>query len=168
MRSMNRTRPALLAAALLLAALAVHPAAAQSADAVVGTWLTEAGDQGGVARVEITREDGEFVGRIVWLEEPDFVDGEHAGEPKRDLENPDEALRDRPILGLAILDGFSYAGKGTWSGGKIYDPANGKTYKAKMYLDGDGDRTLDIRGYVGITLFGRTTTWTRVEAESGD
>jgi uncharacterized protein (DUF2147 family) len=164
---MHRNRT-LLAALALLATLLALPAAAQPADAVVGTWLTEAGDKGGKARVEIEREDGDFVGRIVWLEEPDFVDGEHAGEPKRDLENPDAELRDRPVLGLAILDGFGYAGKGTWSGGTIYDPANGKTYKAKMYLDGDGDRTLDVRGYVGITLFGRTTTWTRVEAAAGN
>lgn len=164
----NRTLfPAL--AALALFAL---PAAAQPADAVVGTWFTEAGDKGGKARVEIERTEGEtggvYAGRIVWLEEPRFPDGEHAGEAKRDLENPDPELRDRPVLGLRILDGFAYAGGGTWSGGTIYDPADGKTYKAKMHLDGDGDRTLDVRGYVGIPLFGRTTTWTRFEAAESD
>lgn len=152
---------ALLAGLLLLAL----PAAAQPADSVTGLWLTEEGDKGGRARVEITRtDDGTFRGEIVWLEEPEFPPGsEHAGEPKRDLENPDPALRDRPVLGLPILEGFTYEGDGTWSGGTIYDPANGKTYKAKLSLDGAGDDTLDVRGYVGVPLFGRTTTWKRVE-----
>lgn len=160
---MTRTRPILLALLLALATLPAFSAGAQPADAVHGTWLTEAGEQGGKARVEIASEGGVFVGRIVWLEEPDFPSGPHAGEPKRDLENPDPKLRERPIIGLEILDGFRYAGGGTWKGGTIYDPANGKTYKAKMSLDGADDRTLEIRGYVGITLFGRTTTWTRVD-----
>jgi len=164
---MKRTRPLVAALAFVAATAFTLPAAAQQADAVVGTWLTEAGDRGGKARVEVAREGGEMIGRIVWLEEPEFPDGEHAGEAKTDLENPDAALRDRPILGLRILDGFTYAGRGTWRGGTIYDPANGKTYKAKLYLDGDDDRTLDIRGYIGITLFGRTTTWKRVDRPAG-
>ncbi|HVS03730.1 MAG TPA: DUF2147 domain-containing protein, partial [Thermoanaerobaculia bacterium] len=80
--------------------------------------------------------------------------------PKVDLENPDPKLRERPIVGLRILVGFRYA-DGKWTGGTIYDPANGKTYKAQMTLKGPD--TLDVRGYVGITLFGRTTTWKRVD-----
>lgn len=162
------TRPA-LACVLLLAAVCLTvglalPATAQPPDAVTGLWLTEEGDKGGRARVEITREGDDFRGEIVWLEEPDFPPGEpRAGEPKVDLENPDPALRERPVLGLEILSGFTYEGDGLWSGGEIYDPANGKTYKARMKLDGAGDDTLDVRGYVGIPLFGRTTTWRRVE-----
>jgi uncharacterized protein (DUF2147 family) len=153
---------AVLAAAFLLPASA--PAAEAGADAVLGTWLTEPGDQGGRARVEISRRGGEYVGKIVWLEEPTFAAGEpRAGQPKVDLENPDAAKRERPILGLAILEGFAYDGDGQWSGGTIYDPANGKTYKARMRLDGADDDTLDVRGYVGVPLLGRTTTWRRVE-----
>jgi len=162
-RSVSST--VLLAALLSLAA--ALPAAAQPADAVTGRWLTEAGDKGGRAQVEISEEEGKLVGRIVWLEEPDFPDGPHQGEAKTDLENPDPALRDRPVMGLVLLDGFTYDGDGTWSGGTIYDPANGKTYKAKMYLSGVDDPTLDIRGYVGIPLFGRTTTWRRVDGDEG-
>jgi len=153
---------ALLLACALISLLAALPAVAQPADAVSGLWLTEEGDKGGRARVEVKRnEEGTFTGTIVWLEEPLFEPGEpRAGEPKVDLENPDPALRERPVLGLAILEGFTYDGDGTWSGGTIYDPANGKTYKARIRL-GDED-TLDVRGYVGIPLFGRTTTWRRV------
>jgi len=154
--------------ALPWALLAALPAAAQPADAVTGRWLTEAGDKGGRARVEVSEEEGKFVGRIVWLEEPKFPSGPHQGEAKTDLENPDPALRDRPVMGLVLLAGFTYDGDGTWSGGTIYDPANGKTYKAKMYLSGEDDPTLDIRGYVGIPLFGRTTTWKRVNGGEGE
>lgn len=152
---------------LLLAATALFtlPAVAQSmpADAVTGVWLTEEGDQGGRARVEVNQERGKFVGRIIWLEEPKFPSGPHQGKAKMDLENSDEKLRNRPIIGLAILSGMTYEGDGTWSGGTIYDPANGKTYKAKMSLEGTADATLEVRGFIGVSLFGRTTTWRRVE-----
>lgn len=150
--------------AMLAATLISTPTAtAQPADAVTGVWLTEEGDKGGRARVEVKQEGGEYVGRIVWLEEPKFPSGPHEGEAKIDLENPDEDLRDRPIIGLPILEGMTYEGDGTWSGGTIYDPANGKTYKAKMSLDSADDNTLDVRGFIGFSLFGRTTTWKRVE-----
>ncbi|HUO85841.1 MAG TPA: DUF2147 domain-containing protein [Thermoanaerobaculia bacterium] len=153
----------LLAVATALALAAVAPAATPSgADAVLGTWRTEAGEQGGRARVEISRQGGRFVGTIVALEEPNFpADHERAGQPKVDLENPDPAKRERPIAGLRILSGFTWAGDAEWTGGTIYDPANGKTYKARMRL-ADRD-TLDVRGYVGVPLFGRTTTWKRVD-----
>ena len=151
----------LTVAALLAIAATALAAAGSGADAVLGTWRTEPGEQGGRARVEISRRGDQFVGTIVSLEEPNFAaDHERAGQPKVDLENPDASKRERPIVGLRILSGFTYDGDGTWSGGTIYDPANGKTYKARIRLQ-DGD-TLDVRGYVGVPLFGRTTTWKRV------
>lgn len=155
--------PLLLAVAALLAIAATALGAAGSgADAILGKWRTEAGDQGGRATVEIRRQGDRFVGVIVALEEPKFpADHERAGQPKVDLENPDASLRERPIVGLRILSGFTYDGDGRWSGGTIYDPANGKTYKSRLTLAGAG--TLDVRGYVGVPLFGRTTTWKRID-----
>jgi uncharacterized protein (DUF2147 family) len=154
--------------ALLLLALIVFfaPLAARGGDdSLLGTWLTEEGEKGGRAHVEIRRQGDRFVGRIVHLEEPDFpADHDRAGQPKVDLENPDPKLRERPILGLTVLQGFEHAGGGRWTGGTIYDPANGKTYRAQITLDGR-DR-LQLRGYVGIPLFGRTSTWRRVGAGS--
>ncbi|HEX2252200.1 MAG TPA: DUF2147 domain-containing protein [Thermoanaerobaculia bacterium] len=163
MNAKHRLLVAVLAVATVaLLVPASLPAADAGADAVLGTWLTEAGDQGGRARVEIARRGEEIVGKIVWLEEPTFPAGQpRAGQPKVDLENPDAEKRDRPILGLPILTGFTYAGDGEWTGGTIYDPANGKTYKARLHLKGTD--TLDVRGYVGVPLLGRTTTWRRVE-----
>ncbi len=78
-----------------------------------------------------------------------------------DVLNPDPALRDRLLLGLTIMDGFSYAGEGKWKNGRIYDPNSGKTYKCKVTLV--NENTLQLRGYIGFSLLGRTETWTRRE-----
>jgi len=79
----------------------------------------------------------------------------------RDDLNPDPALRDRLLLGLIIMDGLTYAGEGKWKNGRIYDPNSGKTYKCKLSLV--DENTLELRGYIGISLLGRTETWTRRE-----
>jgi uncharacterized protein (DUF2147 family) len=61
-------------------------------------------------------------------------------------------------MGLDILSGFKFSGGNIWEDGKIYDPKNGKTYSCKMTLEGN---ELKVRGYVGFSLLGRTTVWTR-------
>lgn len=124
------------------------------ADALLGIWLTEEKN----SQVEITKApNGQFVGRIVWLNEPLDEDG----KPKTDKENPTASLRNQRLLGLQILKGFTYdANKKEWSGGTIYDPDNGKTYSAFMKLD--GNNTMVLRGYVmGMRMLGRNSTWTR-------
>ena len=78
-----------------------------------------------------------------------------------DLHNPDAALRGRPLCGVDIGTGFAEATPGNLTGGHLYDPTSGKTYKGSMTLDGDN---LKLRGYVGVSLFGRSETWTRVAA----
>ncbi|RXH56036.1 hypothetical protein GRAN_2893 [Granulicella sibirica] len=75
-----------------------------------------------------------------------------------DAMNPDATLRDRPLCGLRIGDGFKPDSPTTASGGQIYDPMSGKTYSAKMESKGD---TLKLRGYIGVPTLGRTETWTR-------
>ena len=82
------------------------------------------------------------------------------GKQKVDRENPDPSLRARPIQNLVILWGFKYSGDNVWEDGRIYDPKEGKTYKCKMTLDGD---RLKIRGFIGVSLIGRTNVWTRVK-----
>jgi len=149
---------AILAAAALVAAA---PARAAEEDAILGLWATEP-DEHGFARVEIARAGEAFEGRIVWLSEPnvpaDDPEG-RAGQPKTDHRNPDPALRERPVLGLRIAEGFRYAGNGQWKQGQIYDPASGNRYHCNLKLLPDG--RLRVRGYVGISLLGRSTTWTR-------
>jgi len=99
----------------------------------------------------------------VWLKEPFYPTGDAqgmAGKPKVDRNNPDVALRSRPLIGLPLVSGFHFAGADEWTGGTIYDPENGKTYSCKITLMSNG--SLKVRGYIGISLFGRTTAWTRL------
>lgn len=144
----------------LTLALAASTAAADG-EAIVGVWATE--PDGNQAHVEIAKVDGKYQGEVVWLEEPVYLESEGtqwAGKAKVDRENPDPALRSRPAIGLRLMEGFRYSGDGLWSKGTIYDPENGKTYKCKMTLV---DGVLKVRGFIGLSLLGRTTQWTRVE-----
>ncbi len=93
---------------------------------------------------------------------PPDDDGGMPGKEKVDRENPDPALRSRPVIGLRIFEGFTYDGDGRWKNGTIYDPASGKTYSCKIRLQDDG--SLKVRGFIGISLLGRTEIWTRVPA----
>lgn len=155
---MNRA----LALAFLLAASAAPAVAAPVAaagDRVVGLWYTEDDD----AQVRIERVGDTYQGSIVWLKEPLYpADDEQgmAGKPKVDRENPDASKRARPIIGLRIVAGFRHDGE-LWRDGTIYDPENGKTYKCKMWFEGE---TLRVRGYIGISLLGRSTSWVRAAA----
>lgn len=157
-------RIAIALSALCLLAL---PLLAQGgeADRLLGRWKTEPDEDGELAHVEITEQAGAYSGKIVWLSQPKFgpEDGaEWAGKVKVDHHNPKDELRDRPILGLPIVEGFSYDGDDRWTGGTIYDPKKGKTYSCRMTLRDDG--SLDLRGYVlGMPFLGRTTTWTRAD-----
>lgn len=142
--------------AVVLGCLACAAFAVEESE-VLAEWLVESGD----ARVEIYKAaDGTYEGRLCWLKEPEYPAGDpEAGKPRRDRDNPDKALRDRPMQGLVFMTGFRYDGEGKWKGGKVYDAENGKTYSCKMTLK---DReTLEIRGYIGVSLLGRNQTWKR-------
>jgi uncharacterized protein (DUF2147 family) len=126
-------------------------AMAEEADAIVGEWYTEENK----ALVEIYKADGVYNGKIVWLKEPKKDDGSE----KLDSNNPDESKRGNPIIGLNLVNGFVYQGKGKWAEGTIYDPDNGKTYSCKMQLQ--EENSLKVRGFIGVSLIGRTQVWTR-------
>ena len=107
--------------------------------------------------VKIEKCGEKICGRIVWLKEP-LNDKK---QPKTDLNNPDEALRARKIIGLPLLTGFVPADKANkWEGGRIYNPEDGETYKSTMTLIEGGK--LEVRGYVGLPIFGKSQVWTRV------
>ncbi|GMT44552.1 MAG: hypothetical protein IEMM0006_0384 [bacterium] len=126
------------------------------ANDIVGVWLTQDKD----SHVEIYKEGDKYFGKIIWLETPnDSI----TGKPKLDDKNPDPALQNRPIMGLNLLSNFVFDGENEWENGKIYDPKKGKTYSCYMeFTDKQKDR-LKIRGYIGISLLGRTVYWTRVK-----
>ncbi len=128
------------------------------ADEILGVW----NNQEKTAQIEVFHCGELYCGKIVWLKEPNYPEGSQdgvPGTPKQDHNNPAQGLRSMPVLGLRIVNDMHADGEGKWSGGTVYDPKNGKTYKGKMTLVSP-DR-LDLRGYVGISLLGRTTTWTR-------
>ena len=98
---------------------------------------------------------GELSGRVVALMEPVYLPGDRfgpVGAPRRDDNNPHEALRRRPMLGLNLLSNYSFDGK-RWQG-DIYDPEDGGTYSSRLWVDANGD--LRMHGYLGIPLLGRT------------
>lgn len=136
------------------------PAPLAAADSIVGLWQTDPTEQG-YAHVEVTRDGDLYEGRVVWLSQPLFPDGDsEAGRPKVDRLNPDPELRGQPIIGLPLMSGFRYV-DGVWKGGRIYDPETGNTYKCVLRLGEDG--ALKVRGYIGISLLGRTTVWERAD-----
>jgi uncharacterized protein (DUF2147 family) len=141
----------------------VMPLQAGETDPLLGLWATPAEDEGGQAHVEITRKGDGYSGKLVWLAEPVYLKGDEQGmdgQAKVDRENPDPALKTKPVKGLVVLDGFVRSGDNKWTDGTIYDPNNGKTYSCKLQLKGN---RLKVRGYIGISLLGRTTYWTRVK-----
>ena len=137
---------------VILTFISVNISAKAQADKIEGLWYNDIKS----AKILITKEsNGKFYGKVVWLKEP-----LKNGKPKVDELNADEKLRTRPRLGLQVLTDFVKDGDNKYTDGKIYDPNNGKTYSCNITYKG---KALAIRGYIGISLFGRTTTWTRVE-----
>ena len=124
--------------------------AATSDDSIEGTWLTASGE----GWIEIRMQDGRPSGLIAGSPN----DPETLEPPEFDDNNPDPALRGRPLFGLEILHTFRPSGRNSWKG-KVYDPTSGKTYKCRLTLV--DANTLKIRGYIGIPLLGKTQIWTR-------
>jgi uncharacterized protein (DUF2147 family) len=126
------------------------------ADQVIGLWLTEEKD----GKIEIYKVGNAYHGKIVWGNDMKEADEKTL---KKDVKNPDPKLRQRTLQDLPLLSGFVYR-NGVWEDGKIYDPQTGKTYSCTMkYKSGK----LEIRGFIGISLFGRSTYWTKISAYSG-
>ena len=145
---LNNVRMALLAAAVSLSA----PATLASADGnPEGVWTMT----NGKVTVQVRDCGGKLCGAIVALKEPiSKIDG----KPKVDRENPKPALRNRPLIGLAVLIAMKPAGDGKWNGA-IYNPDDGRTYSASVELAGQ-DR-LNVKGCVAGILC-KTNKFVRV------
>ena len=119
---------------------------------VVGKWKLEDGS----AIVEVYRQGDTYNGKIVWLQHPTEADG----SPVVDDKNPDSKLRSRRIIGLNMLSGLKKNGS-EYTGGRIYDPGNGKTYNCTMKVEGN---VLKVRGSLDKRgVLGRTMDWYRVK-----
>ena len=137
---------------VFLANSALTASIADNPDAVVGVWKT--GD--GNAIVRIYKNADKYQGKIVWLKEPNDPE---TGKPKLDKNNSTETLQNRPLIGLLNIYGFKFIEKNLWDEGNIYDPKSGNTYSCTIKML--NANTLEVRGYIGVSLIGRTDVWTK-------
>ena len=116
------------------------------ADPIEGAWRKDDGQ----ATIRLSVENGKLTGKVIEVAEDSKV---------RDFNNPDPSLRTRKIIGLPIVKGF-WKEDNQWTGGTVYDPSKGKTYKGTIWLENES--TLKMRGFIGVSAIGRTATWTRL------
>ncbi|MBC7413678.1 MAG: DUF2147 domain-containing protein [Herminiimonas sp.] len=140
---------------ILTALTAQLPLTAAAAEPTpVGLWKSVDEDNGKPkALIRISESGGELRGKIEKLLHADGSEYQSA------CEKCEGALKDQPIVGMTILSGMK-PDDGAYAGGQILDPGNGKTYRSKMTLV-DSGRKLQVRGYIGTPLLGRTQTWVR-------
>ena len=145
-----RFRRLLGPAALLLSLSALQSVAAAASPE--GLWLT-AGKNGVVEVFRCAASGDTLCGRLAWFR----IKPDDPNPRALDLKNPDPKLRQRSLCGLTFMYGFRPAGPGSWEDGAVYDPESGNTYHGTISLRPDG--RLALRGYIGITLFGRSEVW---------
>lgn len=138
--------------AVMLLVLTISNTVAQNApsDKIVGIWLSQEKD----GKIEIYKSGNKYFGKLIWGKTMYEADGVTS---KKDDLNKDKHLRSRKLKDLVILTNFVY-NDGSWDDGEIYDAYSGKTYKCTMKIS---EGKLNIRGYIGISLLGRTAVWER-------
>lgn len=129
---------------------------AQMPDPAIGTWITvdDKTDQP-ASLIKIEEVNGMLEGTIIkTFPRPDEIPLIYCNRCK-------DSLKDRPLIGMKIMTDLKQEAKGSWSGGKILDPKEGEIYKVKIVTE-DGQK-MNVRGYIGIPLLGRTQIWYRAE-----
>ncbi len=122
---------------------------------ITGVWKTI--DEEGTAKSEIRiwKSGGEYKGKVVEIYLEDKRDG-------RCTEcDEDDPRYNQKVLGMTILNGLKKTEANMWEGGKILDPQNGNVYSCKMWINDEDD--LVVRGFIGISLIGRSQTWERID-----
>lgn len=148
MKHLIRTAAALAFATAALPALA-------ATDSPVGKWKTIDDKTHEVKSiVEITENNGLLEGKVLQVLKSDKG-------PHPVCDECDGDRKNKPIEGMTIMWGLKKAGD-EWSGGQILDPAKGKIYKVTVKLE-DGGKKLDVHGYIGFSLIGRSQEWVRAE-----
>jgi uncharacterized protein (DUF2147 family) len=111
------------------------------AEKIVGIWFTD--DK--TSKIQIYKNENQYFGKIIWM----------ASKESK------EELKVKPKVGYQIFRKFTFEGKNVWSGGQVSDPRSGMTVSGKMTLK--DNNTLNVRGYVGAPMFGKTVILSRVE-----
>ena len=130
---------------------------AQAQMTPVGSWHTIDDKTGEIkSLVVITESSGVLSGHVDKLLRKD-------ADQKAVCDKCTDDRKDKPVLGLEIIRAAKQAeGKDVWEGGNIVDPDNGTVYKLKL-TPVDGGKKLEVRGFIGFALLGRTQTWVRVQ-----
>lgn len=144
----------ILAISLMMLAITTALRAQSSPNAIVGAWESDEKD----VRMEYFQDGDHYSARLLWGNK--IVEADNVTS-KKDTKNPDQSLRSRNILGIVSLTGLKWSGK-EYTDGKIYDPPSGKTYNCKAWMDGD---KLQLRGYLGFSMMGKTVSWHRYAAK---
>lgn len=142
---------------LMIFVLGAVSSAADNRDSVKGYWASPG------SIFEVYERDGSLYGQIRVLKDPYYLPEEVpglSGKPRTDRLNPDPDLQSVPLIGLHMFSAYEFK-DGQWQG-LIYDPESGKTYKSRMKVNAEGE--LEIRGYVGVPMFGRTARFLPVES----
>lgn len=148
---MSMKSATMLLTVFLCATMATFAQAAEG-DKILGVWLSE--NKNG--KIQIYKAGNKYFGKLIWGKTMYEADGVTS---RKDTKNSDASLRNRNLKDLVILTNMEYD-DGEWEDGKVYDPEKGKTYSCTMKLNGN---RLNLRGYVGVSLLGRTSVWTRVQ-----
>ncbi len=142
----NKTMKHFILTLFLISSVAVFSQTIK-ADDIIGTYMTAENE----GMVEITKRGAKYYGKLTWTKTVG----------KLDSNNPDPKQKTDKLAGKEILKDFVFNGSDQWADGTIYDPKNGKTYDCKLTPDAKGN--LNVRGFIGISLLGRTSFWIKVK-----
>lgn len=136
----------LLLTMMAVMAISLNLFAQSKPDDIVGNWMTA--DKTTI--VQIIKSGNNYNGKLIWSKQKN----------RKDHLNPDEGKKGKYLLNSLILTKFEHDGDQSYTNGEIYDPNSGKTYDSNLTLV--SHNRLKVQGYVGITMFGRSSEWTRV------
>lgn len=139
----------------LFLAVSVPTMAQNAGDKIIGTYKVL---RNGVnSKVKVTRNDnGSYRAQVIWADNLKMPDG----SIRTDIKNPDKSKRNTPADKIVLFDGMSYKNN-EWTGGRIYDPTSGKSYKLTITFK--DAKTLKLRGYIGVEALGETMYWTKIQ-----
>jgi len=119
---------------------------------IIGVWESDAKD----VRMQFFKSGNKYYGKLLW---GNLVVEKDGITSKKDAKNPDPGLRSRNIIGIVSLTGLTWDGE-EYTDGQIYDPPSGDTYTCKAWIE---DGKLYLRGYLGVSLLGKTVSWHRIK-----
>lgn len=123
------------------------------ADKILGVWFSDKKD----SKIEIFMSENKYLGKFIWGNEMFEKDGKTS---RKDTENPNPKMRNKDRLGLVFLTNLKYE-DGEYTGGTVYDPRKGRSANAKVKLKGNDK--LELRAFIGVSIFGQTYTFTRIK-----